>query len=214
MKKTILFIAGIAGFVLYCQPKPEVIEVVREVEVIKEVDVPVLVKPNIVYVPIVREVIVEKPVLVKPSKNWRQEMINGVKFFEGFRPNAYYCCAGVKTIGYGETDKNIVALGSITEHRAASLLKQRLAEIEEQVKKDVKVPLNDAQLCALTSFTFNLGRTNLLRLINGEDRLNSGNYDSVEKIMPLYRKAGGQIKEGLVKRRSFEVSLWNGNPQY
>ena len=213
MKKTILFIAGIAGFVLYCQPKPEVIEVVREVEVIRE-NAPILVKPNIVYVPVVKEVIVEKPILVTPSKNWRQEMIDGVKFFEGFKPCVYVCSGGKRTIGYGETNKSIVALGAITEHRAASLLKDRLLEIEEQVKKDVKVPLNDAQLCALTSFTYNLGRTNLLRLINGEDRLNNGNYESVEKIMPLYRKAGGQIKEGLVKRRSFEVSLWNGNPQY
>ena len=102
---------------------------------------------------------------------------------------------------------------SVVEVRRLSDM-ERLAEIEEQVKKDVKVPLNDAQLCALTSFTYNLGRTNLLRLINGENRLNSGNYESVEKIMPLYRKAGGEVKEGLVKRRSFEVSLWNGNPQY
>ena len=215
MKKTILFVAAVAGFILYSKPQPKVVEIetVREIETVKEMT-PILVKPNVIYVTETVEVIVEKPILVEPSKDWNEEMLNGVKFFEGFRPNAYYCCAGVKTIGYGETDKNIVALGAITEHKAADLLSKKLDNIREVVKEEVRVPLNEAQLCALTSFTFNLGRSNLKQLINGKDRLNDGNYNSINEIMPLYRKAGGKVREGLVKRRSWEVSLFNSNPQY
>jgi lysozyme len=72
------------------------------------------------------------------------------------------------------------------------------------------VPLTEHQLCALTSFAFNTGESNLQKLINGKDRLNSGNYHSVEKLMPMYRKGGGKVLQGLVKRREWELTLWNG----
>ncbi len=212
MIKTIaaLSTASVVGAVLYCKPEPEpkvVTKIVtEEVEVIKVVTVP-------------RVVIVEKPILVKPlikyegpSYNFDSELINGVKFFEGYRANAYYCSGGVKTIGYGCTDKNVVALGAISEHKASDILHKKINNVRDNVRQAVKVDLTDYQLNALTSFAFNLGMTNLKTLINGENRLNSGNYKSIEQIMPLYRKAGGKVREGLVKRRAWEISLWNGAP--
>jgi len=214
MIKTIaaLSTASVVGAVLYCkpEPKPKVITeiVTEEVEVIKVVTLP-------------QVVIVEKPVLVKPliryegpSYNFDKELINGVKFFEGYRRESYFCSGGVKTIGYGCTDKNIVALGAINEHKASVILQQKINEVRDNVRQAVKVDLTDYQLNALTSFAFNLGMTNLKTLINGENRLNSGNYKSIEKILPMYRKAGGKVREGLVKRRAWELSLWNGTPTY
>ena len=212
MIKTIaaLSTASVIGAVLYFQPEPEpkvVTKIVtEEVEVIKVVTLPQI-------------VLVEKPVLVKPliryggpSYNFDSELINGVKFFEGYRANAYYCSGGVKTIGYGCTDKNVVALGAISEHKASNILQQKINDVRDNVRQAVKVDLTEYQLNALTSFAFNLGMTNLKTLINGENRLNSGNYKSIEQIMPLYRKAGGKVREGLVKRRAWEISLWNGKP--
>jgi lysozyme len=214
MIKTIaaLSTASVVGAVLYCkpEPKPKVITeiVTEEVEVIKVVTLP-------------QVVIVEKPVLVKPliryegpSYNFDKELINGVKFFEGYRRESYFCSGGVKTIGYGCTDKNVVALGAINEHKASVILQQKINEVRDNVRQAVKVDLTDYQLNALTSFAFNLGMTNLKTLINGENRLNSGNYKSIEKILPMYRKAGGKVREGLVKRRAWELSLWNGTPTY
>ena len=163
--------------------------------------------------------IIEKPILVKPliqyvgpSYNFDSELLNGVKFFEGYRANTYKCWAGVKTIGYGCTDKSIVALGAISEHKASNILQQKINEVRDNVRQAVKVDLTEYQLNALTSFAFNCGMTNLKTLINGEDRLNSGNYDSIAEVMPQYNKAGGKTREGLVKRRSWELSLWNGQP--
>jgi lysozyme len=212
MIKTIaaLSTASVVGAVLYCKPEPEpkVIteKVIEEVEVIKVVTLPQI-------------VLVEKPILVKPlikyvgpSYNFDNELINGVKFFEGYRANAYYCSGNVKTIGYGCTDKNIVALGAISEHKASVILQQKINDVRDNVRQAVKVDLTEYQLNALTSFAFNLGMTNLKTLINGENRLNSGNYKSIEKILPMYRKAGGKVREGLVKRRAWELSLWNGAP--
>jgi len=214
MIKTIaaLSTASVVGAVLYCkpEPKPKVITeiVTEEVEVIKVVTLP-------------QVVIVEKPILVKPliryegpSYNFDKELINGVKFFEGYRRESYFCSGGVKTIGYGCTDKNVVALGAINEHKASVILQQKINEVRDNVRQAVKVDLTEYQLNALTSFAFNLGMTNLKTLINGENRLNSGNYKSIEKILPMYRKAGGKVREGLVKRRAWELSLWNGTPTY
>ena len=227
MKRTIIRVLTIAGcstaVALYFSSKQKDSEEKPEPTPEKQAQVePILVKPNVEYIYDVvyvevektKEIYVDRPIFVKPKKNWDQEMLNGVKFFEGFRSNAYYCCAGVKTIGYGCTDKNIVALGAITEHKAADLLYNHLVDVREKVKAEVKVPITDAQLCALTSFTFNVGMSNLRQLINGPGRLNDGNYESVVKIMPKYRIAAGKIREGLVKRRAWELSLWQGNPQY
>lgn len=212
MIKTIaaLSTASVVGAVLYCKPEPEpkVIteKVIEEVEVIKVVTLPQI-------------VVVEKPILVKPliryvgpSYNFDYELIKGVKFFEGYRANAYYCSGNVKTIGYGCTDKNIVALGEISKHKASVILQQKINDVRDNVRQAVKVDLTEYQLNALTSFAFNLGMTNLKTLINGENRLNSGNYKSIEKILPMYRKAGGKVREGLVKRRAWELSLWSGAP--
>lgn len=201
---------ALVGVVQYCKPEPKPVVVTETVEVVKVVEVPKIVEVT---------KIIEKPILVKPliqyvgpSFNFNDELLNGVKFFEGYRANTYKCCAGVKTIGYGCTDKNIVALGAISEHKASNILQAHLNEVRDNVRQAVTVDLTEYQLNALTSFAYNCGMTNLKTLINGEDRLNSGNYDSIEKIMPMYRKAGGKVREGLEKRRAWEVSLFKGNP--
>ena len=164
---------------------------------------PVLVKPN-------------RAVLVKPNsavlvpnitKAW-YDMLKGVKHFEGFRSNAYTCCGGKRTIGYGHTGI-AVSKGIISEREASDLLEKELHEYKEIVLKLVKVPLTDYQLASLTSFTYNCGRGALYQLISQEGRLNDGNYQSVSEVMPMYRMAGGKVRKGLEKRRKFEVSLWN-----
>ena len=202
----------LVGVVQYCKPtKPVVVtKTVVETMVVKLVEVPKIIEVT---------KIVEKPILVKPliqyvgpSYNFNSELINGVKFFEGYRANTYKCCAGVKTIGYGCTDKSIVALGAISEHKASNILQHKINEVRDNVRQAVKVDLTEYQLNALTSFAYNCGMTNLKTLINGDDRLNNGNYESVAKVLPQYNKAGGKTREGLVKRRSWELSLWQGSP--
>ena len=165
-------------------------------------DKPLLVRPNL------------KPLLVSPlikkEKDWSLELEKGLVNFEGFRSQPYYCCAGVLTIGYGCTDSKITKRKSITEKEARVLLLQEVERVKLKVQKEVNVKLSENQLNALTSFAFNCGMSNLRKLVNGHDRLNSGNYKSIEKVLPLYRKAGGKIREGLEKRRAWEIMLWKG----
>jgi len=91
-------------------------------------------------------------------------------------------------------------------------LRKHLKEVRKRVEEAVTVNLTDYQLNALTSFAFNCGMSNLKRLVEGEGRLNEGNFKSVEENLPKYRIAGGKVRKGLEKRRKWELSLWKGNP--
>jgi lysozyme len=147
--------------------------------------------------------------LVKPNVPW-YHMTQGIKHFEGFRAKAYVCCGGKLTIGYGHTGKAVLK-GFISEREAFELLENELHKYKKTVLSIVKVPLTDYQLAALTSFTYNCGRGALYQLVSQKGRLNDGNYKSVSEVMPMYRMAGGKIRKGLVKRRKFELSLWNNS---
>ena len=179
---------------------PNVLEVLRAEVEEKFVDQPILIRP--------------KAILVKPNINWNNQMVVGVKFFEGYKERAYICAGGVRTIGYGCTDTKVVSRGKISKISADNLLREHLAEVREKVANNVSVQLTEYQLNALTSFAFNCVMTNLKRLVEGEGRLNSGNYESVEKLLPQYRIAGGKVRKGLEKRRKWELSLWKGNLVY
>jgi len=171
-------------------------EVLKDLEQSAEPTEPVLVKPKIKY-----------DLDTAEDDSWN-EMLDGVKHFESFRSKKYICAGGKETIGYGHTG-SAVNKGDITEEEASSLLERELRETEKVVQSIVKVPLNSNQLAALTSFTYNCGRGALSQLVGKPGRLNDGNYDSVKEVLPKYRIAGGKIRKGLVRRRSFELDLWN-----
>lgn len=80
------------------------------------------------------------------------------------------------------------------------------------VRKTVKVPLNIHQEAALVFFVQNSGHKNLETLVNSPNRLNSGNYESVSKFMPLYYAKEGRFKAGLQKRMKFQIALFEGKP--
>jgi|TARA_B110000495_G_C23039420_1_gene622332 lysozyme len=201
---------------------PTTIEMQKRVapEIIKAWQKPLLVKPNIVHEEIKEEVI---PVLVKPKKSYKVEeikkeikkevnpwdkMFSRVKHYEGFKSKAYRCCGGVMTIGYGHT-KNVKWGDTVTEAEASKLLEKELLLAKKHVLRIVEVPLNKNQLAALTSFAFNCGQGSLRNLVSGKNnRLNNGNYKSIEVVMPQYRMAGGKVRKGLELRRKWEVSLF------
>lgn len=212
--KSILITSAILLVALACYCKPTVESVV----VTEEVEVPIWL-PEYILVPyeVPKIIEIQVPVLLKasidnyPEIDYEAVMIGGVKYFEGFKPRRYRCCAGVPTIGYGCTNRSIVSKGRIDQNMAAKVLEEELSNTRRLVQQQVTVDLTENQLNALTSFAFNCGITNLKKLVNGDGRLNDGNYESVERLMPMYRKAGGKVREGLVKRRKWEVSLWRGD---
>jgi len=217
-----LIIAGLlgagAGYIIKDVTTTKVVEVsvpvveriiTNEIEVIKIPEVqPVYVRPLLV--PMLTNPNERQEV---PSVDWESELLTGVKYFEGYKPNTYKCSGGKRTIGYGCTDKRVVAMGTITEERATTELQKELSDAKSQVDNIVTVNLTDYQRNALTSFTFNCGPSNLKQLVDGVNRLNNGDYRSVERLLPQYRRAGGKIRKGLERRRQWEVSLWKGTPE-
>ena len=154
----------------------------------------------------------QKPLLVIVEKNsaWKNITISGIKHWEGYYPKTYRCAAGVRTIGYGFTEEKYVSRGLISQSKATNILKSKYAECGAIVDRNVSVPLTQNQRAALISFAYNVGETNLKMLVNGKDRLNSGNYDSVPQKLVLYCRAGSKELEGLKLRREWEVQIWNG----
>jgi lysozyme len=141
-------------------------------------------------------------------ENWLDLILPKVKHFEGYYSEPYNCPAGVRTVGYGHTGK--YKNQKVSHSRAKEILIEELNSAAEKVDRIVEVELTENQKAALVSFTFNAGEGNLRKLVSGQDRLNSGNYNSIEIILPMYRKGGGRILRGLERRRKWELSVWNG----
>jgi lysozyme len=136
-----------------------------------------------------------------------------IKKHEGIRLKSYRCPAGVWSIGYGSTAG--VKPGMLIDLQyAEALLRQDLERFERGVKLLVKVPLNDNQFAALTSFAFNLGlgalaKSTLLK------KLNAGDYAAVPEQLMRWNKARNpktgvlEYSKGLNKRRYAEGMLWS-----
>lgn len=135
---------------------------------------------------------------------------NLIKKYEGLHLTVYRCPAGILTIGYGHT-KTAQPSMKINKEMAEILLEQDLTDVENAIKRLVKVPLSQNQFDALVSFIFNIGETKfskstLLKYINENKILQAG-----EEFMKWTKaRQPGGLKElpGLVKRRAEEKTLF------
>lgn len=119
---------------------------------------------------------------------------------------AYKCPAGVWTIYTGCTDG--VAPGMVvTEDEGRKMFRRELAKHETAVLKLVKVSLSQAQFDALVSFSYNvgsgaLGKSTLLK------HLNDGDYARAASHFADYKRGGGRVLPGLVRRRAAEAEMF------
>jgi lysozyme len=136
-----------------------------------------------------------------------------IKKYEGFMPEAYICPGGVPTIGYGSTmyengDRVAMDDCKIDRKRGEEILLYFIKEVEQQVKSVLEVKLNNNQLAALVSLTYNIGignfgRSTLLAWINSNP-----SYSEIPSQFRRWKKSGGKVLKGLVARREEEVELW------
>lgn len=138
--------------------------------------------------------------------NISQKGLDLIKHFEGCYLKAYYCPAGVLTIGYGHT-KNVSVGQVITQDQADNLLREDMAVYEGYVKncKALTFSPNQNQFDALVSFTFNCGAGSLKTLVT--DR----SPEVVAEKLLLYVNANGKPLEGLRRRRVAERELFLSN---
>ena len=140
--------------------------------------------------------------------NISKEGLSLIKKFEGCELEAYLCPAGVWTIGYGHT-KNVKEGDKINKEEADYLLQEEMIEYESYINDFVEVPLEQNQFDALCSWVYNLGPTNLknstmLRVLNEEK------YADVPQEIKRWNKAGGEVLDGLIKRREAEAKMFAG----
>jgi lysozyme len=140
--------------------------------------------------------------------NISAEGLGLIKKFEGCVLDAYKCPAGVWTIGYGHT-KDVQPGDSWSQSHAEHMLEVELEEYESYIKDLVKVNLSQNQFDALVSWVYNLGPANL-KASTLLKVLNAGEYDEVPAQIKRWNKAGGQVLDGLIRRREAESLLFCG----
>jgi len=129
-----------------------------------------------------------------------------IKKFEGCETSAYQDSVGVWTIGFGHT-KGVEEGQTCSIEDAESMLADEMDEYEGYINNMVKVDLQQHEFDSLVAWVYNLGPTNLsestmLKVLNG------GQFDRVPDEMNRWTRAGGEILEGLVRRRQAESLMF------
>ena len=137
-----------------------------------------------------------------------EEGLELIKSFEGCETTAYQDSVGVWTIGYGHT-KGVEEGQTCSIEDAETMLSDEMDEYEGYINNMVKVEREQHEFDALVAWGYNLGPTNL-----GESTmlkvLNDGQFDRVPDEMRRWNRAGGQVLQGLVRRREAEALLFQG----
>ena len=89
------------------------------------------------------------------------------------------------------------------------MLEEELVEYEGYINDMVKVRLEQNQFDALVAWVYNLGPTNLCQSTLLKV-LNKAIYEEVPFEIKRWNKAGGQVLNGLVRRREAEALLFQG----
>lgn len=136
-----------------------------------------------------------------------EEGLKILKKFEGCKLKTYLCPAGIPTIGYGHTGKDVSEGMTITKAQAEKLLLKDLAKFEAGVADLVKVPVSVNQFSALVVFAYNIG----LNALSGSTllkKLNAGDVIGAADQFLRWNKAAGKELDGLTNRRHAERDLF------
>lgn len=136
------------------------------------------------------------------------KMVEFIKRHEGYRADAYYCEAGVPTIGYGHT--NNVKIGDhVTPEKAEEFLRQDLQRAEKEINKIAN--LTQCQFDALVSFVYNVGVGNFRRSTLYVKVCNNPFDPSIpDEFRKWAYVAGGKFSAGLQSRRNAEANFYRG----
>ena len=140
------------------------------------------------------------------------EGVNLIKRYEGCSLSVYLDPINICTIGFGSTyglvgNRLDSSHRDITEDEAEYLLKRELRSTENAVARMVSSSLTSNQFSALCCLVYNIGSGNFRRSTI-RMKLNRKDFNSAAKEFPKWRRAGGIILRGLVRRRRQEQILF------
>lgn len=129
-----------------------------------------------------------------------------IKEFEGCKLKAYADLGGRLTIGWGHTG-DIQPGETWAQAQADEQLDYDVTRALKAVQGLVKVKLNDNQMAALTSFTYNLGphnlaKSGLLKFVNYQK------WGQAADQFLLWNHIGMYVSPGLTRRREAEKALF------
>ncbi len=140
-----------------------------------------------------------------------QNGINLIKRFEGLELESYQDIAGIWTIGYGHTGREVGPDQHISENEAEALLRHDLISREKAVSRLTRVALNQFEFDALVSFVYNVG-VGAYERSTARKRLNKGDREGAADALTWFNKAtvNGVLRPvtGLTRRRAAERSLF------
>ena len=131
--------------------------------------------------------------------------LNLIISFEGFCPKATKAVKTEKyyTIGYGHYGKDVDAEQTITKEEALTLLKKDMKRFETKVMKyNNCYNFTQNEFDALVSFAYNVGNIDQLTAKGTRTK------KEIADAMLLYIKSGGNVLDGLRKRRIRERELF------
>lgn len=131
--------------------------------------------------------------------------LNLIISFEGFCPKATKAVKTEKyyTIGYGHYGKDVDENQTITKEDALSLLKKDMKRFETKVMKyNNCYNFTQNEFDALVSFAYNVGNIDQLTAKGTRTK------KEIADAMLLYIKSGGNVLDGLRKRRTMERELF------
>jgi len=135
----------------------------------------------------------------------QQSTIDFITGVEGYRTKAYRDSKGLWTIGVGHLikpgEQDLIHV-ELTKMGVDRLLRHDLAECEECINNEVKVPLNQNQFDALCSLCFNIG-TEHFSESSVVRHINQGNYFQAAEDFLLWDKP-----PELIGRRKKEKALF------
>lgn len=134
-------------------------------------------------------------------------VVDFVKAHEGCILTAYTDEAGILTIGYGHTGRDVTPGLVWTEQQAEDALNSDLANVVSGISKVLKTKLSEGSLAALTSLGFNIGvnalcSSHLMLCVNNSDWLGAA------KAFLVWDHVGQSEVKGLLLRRLDEASLF------
>ena len=144
--------------------------------------------------------------------NINQATLDLIKRFEGLRLTAYQDSVGVWTIGYGTTTRAGIGVEvtpgmEINEADAEAFLKMALEKFAAQIIPAFKRKPTENQFGAMLSLAYNIGPT-AFKKSTCLKRFNAGDTEGAAEALTWFKKAGGKVLRGLVRRRAAERELF------
>ena len=136
-----------------------------------------------------------------------------IKESEGLRLKAYKCPAGVLSVGFGHTGKDVVAGMEISESRAVALLKQDL-RVAEVYLNSLGINFSQNAFDSLCSFIYNLGVGAFSKSTLRKKIVAKADDEAITDEIVKWVNAGGKPLIGLKRRRVKEANLFLGKERY